>query len=157
MASNLANSLSKPPARRVSNYIFYQGGNEQAFDEYGLTHMVMQWGQYVDHDLTDTRESGLRADIKCDANDHDFPGQIMEFTRAAGVGNDDGSNVNAKTHFLDGSNIYGSDSSTLLELRDVTTSTGLNRFLLKMTKEYDNQALTRRQLLPIRINTYNEE
>ncbi|XP_035828707.1 peroxidase-like protein 3 isoform X2 [Aplysia californica] len=115
--------------------------------------MVMQWGQFIDHDITAFPvATELDSTIKCcgsnssipqlckdencfpillPANDGDFRGTCMEFVRSVAARDPQGNilnprqQINSVTSFIDGSQIYGSSEELLKKLREP------NSFLLK--------------------------
>ena len=110
----------------------------------------MQWGQFLDHDITLTPENDIHC--TCDGNDNDeecFPIQIpnndpfysslnsppkcLHFTRSSAFcTSSPREQFNLITAFIDGSNIYGSDQTTADLLREFTGGE------LTTSVEYDN-------------------
>ena len=115
--------------------------------------MVMQWGQFLDHDITLTPEN----DVECECgheeeNDEDCflipvpsndpfystlasPPTCLHFTRStAFCTSDPREQFNLITSYIDGSNVYGSDQTTSDLLREfsggeLTTSVALDNLL----------------------------
>jgi len=111
---------SRPNPRDISNAIASQSaplGNARR-----LTSMFWQWGQFIDHDLSLTSSGAESADIPVN-NPMDPLGPSIHFTRsnfdpATGTGpGNPRQHMNEITHWLDGSMVYGSDSSTATALR----------------------------------------
>ena len=125
-----------PSPRYVSQQIV---ANDSA-NELPLTHMVMQWGQFLDHDINLSPEpskvkcSGCQETVKCQPirvhpNDPIFK-QCIPFKRtvAACTKTASGSfsgrqQINDITSYIDGSQIYGSSDKVAKKLR--TFSNGL--------------------------------
>ncbi|XP_078584680.1 myeloperoxidase-like [Branchiostoma floridae x Branchiostoma japonicum] len=101
------------------------------------THMVMQWGQFLDHDVTLTpsfAEEGLActcdsADEHCfnipvPSDDPDFSARpCLEFARSRSCPNEGchmgrRQQLNQITAFVDASNVYGSSEEEIENLRD---------------------------------------
>eukprot|EP00058_Branchiostoma_floridae_P017595 XP_002603084.1 hypothetical protein BRAFLDRAFT_116966 [Branchiostoma floridae] len=101
------------------------------------THMVMQWGQFLDHDITLTpsfAEEGLActcdsADEHCfnipvPSDDPDFSARpCLEFARSRSCPNEGchmgrRQQLNQITAFVDASNVYGSSEEEIENLRD---------------------------------------
>ena len=116
----------QPSARAISNIIFDQP--ESIPNSKGLSDMVWQWGQFVDHDL-DLTETSLTLEsfpIEVPAGDPwfdpSFTGtQTIPLMRSAYVSYtgivSPREQVNFITAWLDGSQVYGSDEETANSLR----------------------------------------
>lgn len=106
----------RPNARAISNAVCVQVGSVK--DEHGLTDFVWQWGQFIDHDIDLTPDSSGEAfNITVPNGDPVFPdGSVIPLNRSKydSATGTDGSNprqqMDVITSYLDGSNIYGSDS-----------------------------------------------
>ncbi|XP_046656130.1 chorion peroxidase-like [Daphnia pulicaria] len=148
-----------PSARLISTSVL----NNNSFPRLDVSLLTMQWGQFLDHDLTSTPTFD-----KCDGsaflccsseptgdnvapphpeclpigiprNDPVFNplgnGQVkcMNFIRSTFGNNLDGSvprmrsQINALTHWIDGSNVYGSTAEKAKSLRDPTSGRGRMR------------------------------
>ncbi|CAB9521948.1 Peroxidasin homolog [Seminavis robusta] len=111
-----------PNARTVSNVVFGFGGD--IVNDRGLLDMLVQWGQFLDHDI-DLTDSGTQygtcnIEIPDPVNDADpfivagCPEIVMARSEYV-LETDEGSNmdvrqqVNLITAFIDASNVYGSD------------------------------------------------
>ncbi|XP_013398465.1 myeloperoxidase-like [Lingula anatina] len=129
-----------PGPRAVSLAI--HTGNEPALDNRALSLMVMQWGQFLDHDITLTlpvtdengdfihccpkmsNQSKACLPIKIDSSDPTFEEGCMSFVRSAPsedsreLGYREQFNVN--TAFIDASNVYGSGEQDFDRLRNFT-------------------------------------
>ncbi|XP_040574499.1 salivary peroxidase/catechol oxidase [Lepeophtheirus salmonis] len=116
------------------------------------THMVTQFGQYLDHDLSLTPENhvfnccGDNSKDECSAisipSNDPFYSTVgitcLEFTRSQQYcDSSPRQQFNAIASYVDASNVYGSDSARLAILRDS------NKYLLKTTK-----TATGKELLP---------
>ncbi len=115
-----------PAPRDVSNAIVAQ--SHSIPNARNVSAMLMQWGQFIDHDigLTPAQVGTESAPIAIAPGDPHFSGD-MPFNRsiyAAGTGDSAGNprqQVNVNTAWLDGSQVYGSDAQTALELRSNTS------------------------------------
>lgn len=118
----------RPSAREVSNAVAAQ--EESLLSARGLSDMVWQWGQFLDHDITLTEEAGETDaeafNIAVPAGDPFFDPfrtgtQEIHFTRSAvadGTGVDSpAEQINASTAFIDGSMVYGSSEEVAASLR----------------------------------------
>ena len=132
-----------PSARLVSRELL---SSQKIVNDKVYTHMLMQWGQFLDHDL-DMTPAGLSrfvyGDSKsckstCVNQDSCFPIQIptddprihihkcMEFVRSSGAySNGQREQVNDITAYIDASNVYGSSKRVSEELRDLRSNKGL--------------------------------
>ena len=117
--STMAGSL-RPSAREVSNAVC--ADTQGAVNALGASDMLWQWGQFLDHDidLTEPVEPAEHADIAVPTGDPWFDPTgtglaTIELRRSiyhAGTGNDPAfprQQVNQITHYIDASNVYGSD------------------------------------------------
>lgn len=141
--------LSRLPSPRAISKTLFKSKNETSGDH---THMLMMFGQFIDHDLTRATkqdfnccDSAIMTKCRCfniDLFEDDFfyrnhSRSCMEFTR---------SNIhcqrtkswweqfNGVTSFMDGSGIYGSNNNTAQKLRSgengkLMTGKDLNNFL----------------------------
>ena len=110
-----------PSPREVSNAVVAQSVSIP--NAKGVSSMLMQWGQFLDHDL-DLSEVDHDDPMPIPIAEHDQPfGMIhaagMPFSRSV---YEDGittprQQVNAITAYIDGSQIYGSDADTAWSLR----------------------------------------
>ncbi|XP_019636850.1 PREDICTED: myeloperoxidase-like, partial [Branchiostoma belcheri] len=113
------------------------------------THMVMQFGQFLDHDITLTpnfQEQGLRCtcgtnceqeercfNINIPSVDPDFAGRpCLPFARSLSGPNEGcrlgrRQQLNQITAFVDASNVYGSSNEEIEELREHAGSAGSNQ------------------------------
>ncbi|XP_050012868.1 myeloperoxidase [Alexandromys fortis] len=157
--------FSVPLARAVSNAIV-RFPNDQLTRDQQRALMFMQWGQFLDHDLTLTPEpatrssffTGLNCEISCLQQPPCFPLKIppndprirnqedcIPFFRSCPACT--GSNItirnqiNALTSFVDASAVYGSEDPLARRLRNLTNQLGL---LAVNTRFQDNG----RALLP---------
>ncbi|HMC11093.1 MAG TPA: peroxidase family protein, partial [Pirellulaceae bacterium] len=124
----------RPSAREISNAVSDQGG-EEILNAQQLSAMAYAWGQFIDHDLDLTPTGGTEVlkievpngDPSFDPNSTGTQGIYTSrsiFDAATGTGTDNPrQQVNTLTAWMDGSMIYGSDSTTAAALR--TMSGGL--------------------------------
>lgn len=132
--ADYADGISEPTgedrasAREISNIVFDQ--DESILNDRGLSDIVWQWGQFIDHDivLTTEAEEGAEVDfnIEVPAGDEFFDPtgtgtQEIGLTRS-GISEETGvdsvaEQVNAISAFIDGSMVYGSDAETAASLR----------------------------------------
>jgi len=124
-----------PSPRLISDSIMTQGENENLTESDVNTHMVMQWGQMVDHDIISTSKSAFdccNEEIKnlprcfsipipeTDSFFANFSKTCLDFTRAdthCRKGRAWAEQFNKQTSFLDGSAIYGCHKDLALTLR----------------------------------------
>ncbi|XP_078679273.1 eosinophil peroxidase-like [Branchiostoma floridae x Branchiostoma belcheri] len=121
-----------PTARRVSTVMHEDLRKSSQVN----THMVMQFGQFLDHDFTLTpsfQEEGLDCDcdsmdercfnINIPSDDRDFAGRrCLGFARSRSCPNEGcrmgrRQQLNQITAFVDASNVYGSSDKEIQELR----------------------------------------
>ena len=133
--ADYADGISEPSgedrlsAREISNIVFDQ--DESILNDRGLSDIVWQWGQFIDHDITLTGEASeedaesfnIAVALGDESFDPFFTGtQEIDFTRsgvAEGTGVDSAAQqTNEITAFIDGSMIYGSDVETADSLRE---------------------------------------
>ena len=120
--------ISRPSAREISNALC--ADTQGTPNELGASDMLWQWGQFVDHDIDLTereRACGARADpgsgrrsvVRSDgqrARDH----RVQRSVYHPGTGHDPAyprQQLNHITHFIDASNVYGSDDVRAAALR----------------------------------------
>jgi peroxidase len=125
------NGQSLPSARVISNLIANQdiaGVEQDLANNRDMTDFVYGWGQFIDHDIDLTEGGTVAMNIPVPAGDPTFDptnqGDLsIAFNRsqiAPGTGtsaNNPAQFVNLDTSFIDGSMIYGSDSTTAAALR----------------------------------------
>ena len=136
-----------PSARLVSREIV---STKNVTDDTEYTHMLMQWGQFLDHDLdltaSDPSKVRFNDSVPCNATCQQglpcFPIQIpendprfqkqkcMNFVRSAATCRS-GVNVTAPrqqinqiTSYIDASNVYGSSDEEAKRLRDLNSNNG---------------------------------
>ena len=122
-----------PTARYVSS-TFHTSENISAS---AVTHMLTQWGQFLDHDITLTPENEVHDCCTANSEDECFPIFIsasdpfysdkslncLEFSRSVAYCEENGGarqQLNGITSFIDASNVYGSDDFTAAALRSFT-------------------------------------
>ena len=144
----LNSSVSSLPSARAVSLAVHQGQKGQGGHE-PVSLMVMQFGQFLDHDITMTQEHDikccdpgvsatdlqqheqLRSCFNIDVQNDPFYSNhsaqttpLMEcfpFTRSGATCTDSGKReqINMLTAFIDGSNVYGSDEHRAQQLRSL--------------------------------------
>lgn len=152
--NKLYNGFKLPLSRLISTEIITT--TEISKDE-KLTHMVMQWGQFLDHDLDHSLPSvssqtwdGVDCKKTCDYAAPCFPIDVpdndprvnnrrcIDFIRTSAVCGSGMTSVlfgklqpreqiNQLTSFLDASQVYGFENAVAEDLRDLTNDNGLLR------------------------------
>ncbi|XP_037109430.1 eosinophil peroxidase isoform X1 [Syngnathus acus] len=143
-------NFSLPPVRLVSQEVLFTHNDNISLDS-TLSHLLVEWGQWIDHDLVLTPQSpstvafrtGADCTRTCSRDSPCFPIEIppsdpryglqscMPFLRSApscldGAGRPlHREQLNAITSFVDASMVYGSSDSQALELRDRSSLLGL--------------------------------
>lgn len=135
----LNTSTSRLPGARAVSVVVHQGQKGQRGHE-PVSLMVMQFGQFLDHDLTmtqehdrqccdqvmksedDLEEEELRSCFNIDVDSDLFfshKTNCFPFTRSGATCTDSGKReqFNLLTSFIDGSNVYGSDEHRAQQLR----------------------------------------
>lgn len=120
--------LNRPSAREVSNAVNAQLETEP--NTLGASDFLWQWGQFLDHDidLTDGADPPEPAAISVPTGDPFFDPDStgtaeIDFNRSiydptTGLSSDDPrQQLNEVTHWIDASNVYGSDDERAGELR----------------------------------------
>ncbi|XP_029185406.2 peroxidasin-like isoform X1 [Acropora millepora] len=147
-----------PNARRVSVRVFVSGEGDVRFRRPPGTpqgtHLVMIWGQFLDHDLALT---ALTERVSCGTNAQPCPNKPddcigIDVDRSVRLARDpsaqciplrratrdrQGEQRNILTHFIDASQVYGSSTKTANELRDRSANLGLmdvRQFLIPGTR-----------------------
>ena len=122
---NIPAGQNRKSAREISNIVLAQ--SESVPNEYGLSAMLWQWGQFLDHDLdlTESADPPEPFFIDVPVGDPFFDPfntgnqQIMLF-RSIYRERRLRQQLNEITSWIDGSNVYGSDDETALELRELS-------------------------------------
>jgi len=127
-------SETLPSPRKISDVVFQQG-NESLTESTTNTHMLMQWGQFIDHDMVSTSKSSfdccspeIRNLCRCFpvtvSEDDSFYSQFgktcLDFTRSDHHCRSDlehAEQFNRVSSFLDGSHIYGRTKEDAINLR----------------------------------------
>ncbi len=108
-------SVALPSARAISDLLGTQ--TESIQDSRDLSAFIYAWGQFIDHDVDLTPDGGASVPISVPADDPQFAGTTLPFTRSltdptTGTGLDNPLNqITVITSFLDGSQVYGSDAA----------------------------------------------
>lgn len=118
-----------PNPREISNIV-----DAQSFpipDPKGTSDMLWQWGQFVDHDIDLTPSAGESFNIVMPPDEPIFlPGQEMHMARSVydiSTGTDTSNprqQINQITSFIDGSTVYGSDTTRNNFIRDLAAHNG---------------------------------
>jgi peroxidase len=118
---------TRPSARLISNVLSSQAGD--ILDNRNLSAFIYAWGQFIDHDMDlTTTTPGNSLPIAVPAGDTSFDPtstgtQTLPFNRSVTDPNSGPTTntvlqqINQITSFLDGSMVYGSDSTRALALR----------------------------------------
>lgn len=144
----------KPAARLVSTTLI---STHAITSDDQISHMVMQWGQFLDHDLDHALPSvsseswdGIDCKKSCDNAAPCFPMEVppgdprinnrrcIDFVRTSAVCGSGATSIlwgglmpreqlNQLTSYLDASQVYGYDDELARDLRDFTTDRGLLR------------------------------
>ena len=158
MQSNL------PNARTISNLVI--AGEAEIPNAEGLSGMMYAWGQFIDHDLDLMRTDGVnKINIAIPSGDPVLTGSFIPMSRTVidpltGIADIPAAAINNISGWLDGSQVYGSDSATATSLRNadgyMLTSTGNNlpiingKFIAGDIRVGENPDLTALQTLFIR-------
>lgn len=148
------NGFTLPSARLISTTII---STKDISEDIEISHMTMQWGQWLDHDLDHGLPSvssqtwdGVDCKKTCDYAAPCFPIDVPEndpritnrrcidFVRTSAVCGSGMTSVlfgtlqpreqiNQLTSFIDASQVYGFEKSVALDLRDLTNENGLLR------------------------------
>jgi len=166
--TRLYNGHPKPSARTLSTQLISSKQVELEMDG-KYSSMLMQWGQFIDHDIGHSMESVSRETFRtgqtcgssCENEPPCFPIPIpegdsritsgcMEFTRSAPACGSGATSVfferlqtreqvNQLTSFIDASQVYGSERTLALSLRNLTNQFG--RLREGITYEYGKPLL----------------
>uniref|UniRef100_A0AAY4DGK2 Sushi domain-containing protein n=1 Tax=Denticeps clupeoides TaxID=299321 RepID=A0AAY4DGK2_9TELE len=162
-------NFTLPPVRCVSQSVLYTHNNNISLDT-SLSHLLVEWGQWIDHDLSLTPQSPSTAAFRtgadctrtCSRDTPCFPIQIplsdprtgiqtcMPFFRSAPscvggvVTRWQREQLNAITSFVDASMVYGSTDSQASALRNLSSPLGL----LAVNQLYADQGLAYMPFLP---------
>ena len=119
--SGAIGGVSRPSARAISNAVIDEPVTQ--FNTRQLSTLVYQWGQFLDHDMSATPTGSTEyAPISLPGTEKIFTEAIPFFRSAYQMTTDSrGSQVrqqlNMITSFIDGSNVYGSDTKRATWLR----------------------------------------
>ena len=131
-SSTCPSRSSTLPSPRYVSHTFHTSENISATS---VTHMLTQWGQFLDHDITLTPEEHIDDCCSAEADDDEcFPIFVssadsfyslsgvncLEFTRSVAYCEENGGarqQMNGITSFVDASNVYGSDDEIAASLR----------------------------------------
>jgi hypothetical protein len=129
--------VARPSAREISNAVCAE--TQSTANALGATDFLWQWGQFLDHDidLTEAQEPAEPAPILVPSGDAWFDPassglETIDFNRSVyhhGTGYSvyPRQQLNQITHYIDGSNVYGSDDVRAAALR---TNDGTGRLLV---------------------------
>merc|ERR1712223_2133780 len=131
-SSSCPTRSSTLPSPRFVSHTFHTSEN---ISSTSVTHMVTQWGQFLDHAITLTPEEHIDDCCSDEADDEEcFPIFVssadsfyslsgvncLEFTRSVAYCEENGGarqQMNGITSFVDASNVYGSDDEIAASLR----------------------------------------
>ncbi|XP_023149131.2 eosinophil peroxidase [Amphiprion ocellaris] len=162
-------NFSLPPVRLVSQEVLFTHNDNISVDS-TLSHLLVDWGQWIDHDVVLTPQSPSRATFKtgadcthtCSRDTPCFPIQIplsdprhgiqscMPFFRSApscGAGvlpHRHREQLNAITSFVDASMVYGSTNSLASVLRNNSSPLGS----MALNPQHSDQDLAYMPFLP---------
>ncbi|XP_069018977.1 eosinophil peroxidase [Embiotoca jacksoni] len=162
-------NVSLPPVRLVSQDVLFTHNDNISVDS-TLSHLLVDWGQWIDHDMVLTPQSPSTAAFKtgadcthtCNRDTPCYPIQIplsdprygvqscMPFFRSApscGAGvlpHRHREQLNAITSFVDGSMVYGSSSSLASALRNGSSPLGS----MSLNLQHSDQELAYMPFLP---------
>ncbi|XP_062859634.1 eosinophil peroxidase [Trichomycterus rosablanca] len=163
------NNFTLPSVRAVSQEVLYTQNEKISLDLF-LSHLLVEWGQWIDHDLSLTPQSPSTASFKtgadcthtCSRDTPCFPIQIplsdhrrvvqscMPFFRSApscvgaSVVCRHREQLNAITAFVDASMVYGSSDELARSLRNLSSPLGL----LAHNQQYSDHGLAVLPFLP---------
>ena len=117
---NAMGGVNRPSPRAISNVLIDEPVTQ--FNTRGLSTLVYQWGQFLDHEITLTPTGSTEyVPISLPADEVIFTEEIpfnrSEYQMARGIGGIARQQINQATSFIDGSVVYGSDSERALWLR----------------------------------------
>ncbi|KAJ0069318.1 hypothetical protein NL108_003252, partial [Boleophthalmus pectinirostris] len=167
-------NASLPPVRLVSQEVLSTQNNKISLDS-TLSHLLVEWGQWIDHDVvltpqspsTSAFKSGADCSHSCSQDTPCFPIQIplsdprsgiqtcMPFFRSAPSCSEGvlphrhREQLNAITSFVDASMVYGSSSSLASALRNQSSPHGS----MALNSQYWDEDLAYMPFLP-RIQTH---
>jgi len=120
-----SSSAVVPNAREISNLLYDDQGYSKP-SRRRLSHMVWQWGQFLDHDITLTETSSSASEFApIDVFGDDPLSPSIPFARSKIVGGTGTSaanprqQINSITSYIDASNVYGSDRVRAAAVRDI--------------------------------------
>lgn len=135
---------TNPNPRHISNVICKS--TESKPNSKYLTDMFWGWGQFLDHEIDLTTGSGEIENIIVPNDDPDCPNGTIPFDRSnydpeTGINNIPREQITSISAYIDGTNVYGSDSSRAYALR-----------LLDGSGKLKTEIFNTHELLP--LNTY---
>uniref|UniRef100_A0A4W6DYY4 Eosinophil peroxidase n=1 Tax=Lates calcarifer TaxID=8187 RepID=A0A4W6DYY4_LATCA len=165
-------NVSLPPVRLVSQEVLFTHNDNISLDS-TLSHLLVEWGQWIDHDVVLTPQSPSTAAFRtgadcthtCSRDTPCFPIQIplsdprngiqscMPFFRSApscGAGvlpHRHREQLNAITSFVDASMVYGSSTSLASALRNHSSPLGL----MALNSQHSDQELSYMPFLPLNV------
>jgi hypothetical protein len=139
---SLGDSLPNP--RWVSNAICAQ--TQSVPNKRGLTDIVWGWGQFLDHEIDLTPDSGEQMNIATSSEDpyEQYPGRIIPFTRSIYEIDQNGNRqqINKLSSFIDATNVYGYDTYRAYAIRSLDGSGKIkmtdNNLLINNSKGFPN-------------------
>ncbi|XP_041966392.1 eosinophil peroxidase [Alosa sapidissima] len=164
-------NFTLPPVRCVSHSVLYTHNENISLDS-SLSHLLVEWGQWIDHDLVLTPQTPSTAAFKtgadcsrtCSRDTPCFPIEIplsdprtgiqscMPFFRSAPScfgsvatpPHRHREQLNAITSFVDASMVYGSTDQSASDLRNLSSPLGL----LALNPQHSDQGLGMMPFLP---------
>ncbi|KAM3869960.1 thyroid peroxidase [Diretmus argenteus] len=162
-------NFSLPPVRLVSQEVLYTHNDNISLDS-SLSHLLVEWGQWIDHDLALTPQSPSTAAFRtgadcartCSQDTPCFPIQIplsdprigtqscMPFFRSApscvggALPHRHREQLNAITSFVDASMVYGSSTTLASALRNHSSPLGS----MALNSQHSDQDLAYMPFLP---------
>ncbi|XP_070686264.1 eosinophil peroxidase [Pempheris klunzingeri] len=161
-------NVTMPPVRLVSQDVLFTHNDNISLDS-TLSHLLVEWGQWIDHDMVLTPQSPSTAAFRtgadcthtCSRDAPCFPIQIplsdprsgvqscMPFFRSApscvaGLSHGHREQLNAITSFVDASMVYGSSTSLSSALRNHSSPLGL----MSLNSQHSDQDLDYMPFLP---------
>lgn len=104
-----------PNPREISNLVCRQINQESNAN--GLTDFVWAWGQFLDHELDRTLETGRSISCTTPDNDPVMPGACVRISRSKARWDETWEQINELSSYIDGANVYGRNAERADALR----------------------------------------